>query len=160
MVKRSGGFGRALARGFLRTAVWLYRRSGGRIGGTMFGGPVLLLTTTGRRSGRSWTVPLLYQPDGDRWVIIASNGGSARHPAWWLNLRAQPDASVQIGRETVPVTAVEVTGAERDSLWRRMADMYRGYDRYAQQTTRTIPVVVLQKLRFERSTGDHSLPGC
>jgi deazaflavin-dependent oxidoreductase (nitroreductase family) len=113
----------------------------------MFGGPVLLLTTTGRRTGQSWTVPLLYQPDGDRWVIIASNGGNAKHPAWWLNLRAQPDASVQIGRERFPVTAVEAVGAERDSLWRRMADMYQGYDRYAQKTTRRIPVLVLQRRR-------------
>ncbi len=144
MAKRSGGFGKALARGFLRTAVWLYRRSGGKIGGKMFGAPVLLLTTTGRKSGRSWTVPLMYQTDGDRWVIIASNGGSARHPAWWLNLRSQPDASVQIGRQTYPVTAVETAGEDRERLWRRMADMYKGYDGYAQKTTREIPVVVLQ----------------
>ena len=145
MAKRSGGFGKPLARGFLRTAVWLYRRSGGKIGGTMFGGPVLLLTTTGRRSGRSWTVPLLYQPDDVRWVLIASNGGNAKHPAWWLNLQAQPEASVQIGREIYPVTAIEATGEEREVLWRRMADMYKGYDRYAQKTTRKIPVVVLQR---------------
>lgn len=145
MAERSGGFGKALTRGFLRTAVWVYRRSGGRIGGKMFGAPLLLLTTTGRKSGRSWTVPLMYQIDGDRWVIIASNGGSAKHPAWWLNLRSQPDASAQIGRETYPVTAVETTGEERERLWRRMADMYKGYDGYAQKTTREIPVVVLQR---------------
>jgi deazaflavin-dependent oxidoreductase (nitroreductase family) len=145
MAERSGGFGKALTRGFLRTAVWLYRRSGGRIGGKMFGAPLLLLTTTGRKSGRSWTVPLMYQVDRDRWVIIASNGGSAKHPAWWLNLRSQPDASAQIGRETYPVTAAETTGEERERLWRRMADMYKGYDGYAQKTTREIPVVVLQR---------------
>jgi deazaflavin-dependent oxidoreductase (nitroreductase family) len=125
--------------------VWLYRRSGGKIGGKMFGAPVLLLTTTGRKSGRSWTVPVMYQIDGDRWVIIASNGGSAKHPAWWLNLRSQPDASVQIGRETYPVTAAETAGEERERLWRRMADMYKGYDGYARKTTREIPVVVLQR---------------
>ena len=145
MAKRSGGFGRALTRGFLRTAVWLYRRSGGKLGGKMFGAPVLLLTTTGRKSGRSWTVPLMYQTDGDRWVIIASNGGSARHPAWWLNLRSQPDASVQIGRQTYPVTAVETAGEDRERLWQQMADMYKGYDGYARKTTRQIPVVVLQR---------------
>jgi deazaflavin-dependent oxidoreductase (nitroreductase family) len=143
MAKRSGGPGKAVARGFLRTAVWLYRRSGGKIAGKMFGAPLLLLTTTGRKSGRSWTVPLMYQPDGDRWVIIASNGGKANHPAWWLNLRARPAASVQIGRDVHPVTAVEATGDERERLWRRMADMYKGYDRYTEKTTRTIPVVVL-----------------
>lgn len=145
MAKRSGGFGRALTRGFLRTAVWLYRRTGGKLGGKMFGAPVLLLTTTGRKSGRSWTVPLMYQTDGDRWVIIASNGGSARHPAWWLNLRSQPDASVQIGRQTYLVTAVETAGEDRERLWRQMADMYKGYDGYARKTTRQIPVAVLQR---------------
>ena len=145
MAKRSGGFGGALARGFLRTAVWLYRRSGGKIGGKMFGAPVLLLTTTGRKSGRSWTVPLLYQTDGDGWVIIASNGGSARHPAWWLNLRSQPDASIQTGRETYQVRAVEAAGEERERLWRRMADVYKGYDKYARKTARQIPVVALRR---------------
>jgi deazaflavin-dependent oxidoreductase (nitroreductase family) len=78
-------------------------------------------------------------------VLIASNGGNAKHPAWMLNLRAQPDAFVQIGRETYPVTSVEASGEEREVLWRRMADMYKGYDRYAQKTTRKIPVVVLQR---------------
>jgi F420H(2)-dependent quinone reductase len=145
MAKRSGGLGKALVRGFLRTAVWTYRRTGGKVGGRMFGAPLLLLTTTGRRSGRSWTVPLMYQPDDDRWVIIASNGGNAKHPAWWLNLRAQPAASVQIGRDVHPVTAVEAVGDERERLWRRMADVYKGYDGYAQKTTRTIPVIVLRR---------------
>ncbi|MBM0224251.1 MULTISPECIES: nitroreductase family deazaflavin-dependent oxidoreductase [Micromonospora] len=124
--------------------MWLYRRSGGKLGGKMFGAPVLLLTTTGRKSGRSWTVPLMYQTDGDRWVIIASNGGSARHPAWWLNLRSQPDA-LQIGRQTYLVTAVETAGEDRERLWQQMADMYKGYDGYARKTTRQIPVVVLQR---------------
>jgi deazaflavin-dependent oxidoreductase (nitroreductase family) len=125
--------------------VWLYRRSGGKIGGKMFGVPVLLLTTTGRKSGRSWTVPLLYQTDGDGWVIIASNGGSARHPAWWLNLRSQPDASIEIGRETYQVKAVEAAGEERERLWRRMASAYKGYDGYARKTARQIPVVALRR---------------
>jgi len=134
-----------MARGFLRSAVWLYRRSGGKIGGRMFGAPLLLLTTTGRKSGRSWTVPLMYQTDGDGWVIIASNGGSPNHPAWWLNLRSRPEASVQIGRQTYPISAVEAAGEDRERLWRRMADMYKGYDGYAQKTTRQIPVVVLRR---------------
>jgi deazaflavin-dependent oxidoreductase (nitroreductase family) len=145
MAKRSGGLGKALTRGFLRTAVWVYRRTGGKIGGKMFGAPLLLLTTTGRKSGRSWTVPLMYQPESDGWVIIASNGGSPKHPAWWLNLRSQPDASVQIGRETYAITAVEAAGGQREQLWRRMADMYKGYDGYTQKTTRRIPVIVLQR---------------
>jgi deazaflavin-dependent oxidoreductase (nitroreductase family) len=144
MAKRFSGIGKALGRGFLRTAVWLYRRSGGKIGGSMRGAPVLLLTTTGRRSGRPWTVPLLYQTEGDQWVIIASNGGRPRHPAWWLNLQSQPNASVEVGRATYPVTAVETTGEQREQLWRRMADMYKGYDGYVRKTSRTIPVILLQ----------------
>jgi len=145
MAKRSGGFGKALARGVLRTAVWLYRRSGGKVGGKMFGAPVLLLTTTGRKSGRSWTVPLMYQTDGDRWVIIASNGGSPSHPAWFLNLRSQAQATVQVGRQTYAVTAETTGGEERARLWRSMAAMYKGYDAYAKKTTREIPVLVLQR---------------
>jgi F420H(2)-dependent quinone reductase len=87
----------------------------------------------------------MYQPEDDGWVLIASNGGSPRHPAWWLNLRSRPDAVVQIGRETYPVTAAEVDGADRERLWRRMADIYKGYDGYAQKTTRTIPVVRVRR---------------
>ena len=109
MARRSGGIGRAVGRTFLRAAVWLYRRSGGRVGGTMRGVPLLLLTTTGRRSGRPWTVPLMYQTDGDGWVLVASNGGSDRHPSWWLNLRSNPDASIQIGRELHRVSAADAT---------------------------------------------------
>ena len=111
----------------------------------MFGAPLLLLTTTGRKSGRPWTVPLMYQTDGDGWVIIASNGGSPNHPAWWLNLRSRPEASVQIGRQTYNVAAVAAVGGDRQRLWLRMADMYKGYDGYAQKTTREIPVVVLRR---------------
>jgi deazaflavin-dependent oxidoreductase (nitroreductase family) len=85
----------------------------------------------------------MYQTDSDRWVIIASNAGGPRHPAWWLNLRAQPEAAVQIGRETYQVTAVETAGEDRERLWRRMADMYKGYDAYARKTTRKLPVVLL-----------------
>ena len=111
----------------------------------MRGVPVLLLTTTGRKSGREWTVPVLYQTDGDRWVVVASAAGNPRHPAWWLNLRSHPDATVQIGRDTHPVHAAEVDGDERARLWRLMAAAYPAYDDYTRRTTRTIPVVVLRR---------------
>jgi deazaflavin-dependent oxidoreductase (nitroreductase family) len=137
--------GRTMARGFMRTAVWLYRRSGGRIGGRVRGASVLLLTTTGRRSGRPWTVPVMYQGEGDGWVVIASNGGSDRHPAWWLNLRARPEGTVQVGAETFPVAATRVSGAERERLWRKMADAYPGYDAYLKKTDRKMPVVLLTR---------------
>jgi F420H(2)-dependent quinone reductase len=134
-----------MARGFMRLAVWLYRRSGGKIGGSMRGVPVLLITTTGRRSGQPWTVPVLYTKDGDGWVVIASNGGSPRHPAWWLNLRANPDASIQVGKDVYAVTGKAATGAERDRLWHAMTDVYSGYKDYTRKTTRILPVVVLRK---------------
>lgn len=136
---------KAFTRGFLRLLVWLYRRSGGRIGGTMLGAPVLLLTTTGRRSGRPWTTPLIYQPDGDRFVIVASNGGADRNPGWWRNLRSQPDVTVQIGREVHPVKATTVTGTERDRLWELMVQVFKQYDTYQSRTTRQIPVVLLER---------------
>ena len=144
MAKR-GGPGKAIGHAVMGLLVWLYRRSGGRVGGTMKGAPVLLLTTTGRRSGRPWTNPVIYRPDGDGWVVIASNGGRPRHPAWWLNLRATPSATIEMGRETVAVTAAAATGAERDRLWRLMTAAYAGYDGYAAKTTRRIPVVRLRR---------------
>jgi len=134
-----------MAKTLMRVLVWLYRVSGGRIGGTMFGAPVLLLTTTGRRTGRPWTNPLMYQPDGDGYVIVASNGGSDRHPGWWLNLRKTPEATIQLGREVIPVTATRASGAERDRLFDMMVKAYKGYATYETKTTRKIPVIRLAR---------------
>ncbi len=135
--------GTALARTAMRVMVWLYRRTGGRIGGTVSGAPVLLITTTGRKSGRPWTNPVMYQRDSDGYVVIASNGGSPRHPGWFLNLRRDPEASIQVGREIVQVTAVQASGAERDRLFGLMTKAYKGFADYETKTTRTIPVVRL-----------------
>ena len=135
--------GTVFARTAMRMMVWLYRTSGGRIGGRMFGAPILLITTTGRRSGRPWTNPVMYQRDGDGYVVIASNGGSPRHPAWWLNLRSRPDATIQVGREVVRVTAVRASGAERERLLALMTNAYKGFADYEVKTTRKIPVVRL-----------------
>jgi deazaflavin-dependent oxidoreductase (nitroreductase family) len=139
------GLGKVAQRSATRFASWLYRRSGGSIAGKVKGVPLLLLTTTGRRSGRAWTVPVMYRPDGERLVVVASNGGADRHPAWWLNLRAQPRATVQLGRESFPVTAGEATGEERDRLWPLVVQSYGGYANYAKKTARQIPVVVLKR---------------
>ena len=141
----AGGPGKAMARGTMRTLVWLYRRSGGRVAGTMRGAPVLLLTTSGRRSGRPWTNPLIYQADGDGWILIASNAGNARHPGWFLNLRANPDATIEIGRDTYPVRARATSGEERERLWQKMVAVYAGYDGYTKKTTRQIPVLKLER---------------
>jgi F420H(2)-dependent quinone reductase len=133
------------SRGLMKSMVWLYRRSGGRVGGRMGQAPVALLTTTGRKSGRTWTTPVLYQPEGDGWVIIASAAGSPRNPAWYLNLKANPDATLEIGRDTYPVTAAEATDEDRERLWRKMTAVYPTYDEYQKKTTRRIPVLQLSR---------------
>jgi deazaflavin-dependent oxidoreductase (nitroreductase family) len=124
---------------------WLYRTSGGRIGASAGNIKNLLLTTTGRRSGESRTVPLAYLPDGGRWILVASNGGADRHPAWWLNLGREPRATIQLGREQIRVCAREAEGAERDRLWPLLTRYNPMYARYEKITARRIPVVVLER---------------
>jgi deazaflavin-dependent oxidoreductase (nitroreductase family) len=123
----------------------LYRLTGGKIAGKFRNAPVLLLTTTGRKSGQPRTNPLLYTDAGDNaYMVIASKGGSDHHPLWYLNLQANPLAQVTIGRQTLPVRARTAEGEEREQLWRRLANLNPGYDKYAQKTSRRIPVVVLE----------------
>jgi F420H(2)-dependent quinone reductase len=135
---------RAMMRLISGTHELWYRLSGGLIGGRFGHLPVLLLTTSGRKTGRKRTTPLVYLRDGNNLVVIASNGGSDRHPEWWLNLRAQPDAEVQVGPDTKAVVAVKAQGAERERLWREVVELYHGYDEYSRMTDREIPVVVLK----------------
>jgi len=104
---------------------------------------VLLLTTTGRRSGRTRTTPLTYFEDRNELVIVASNGGEDRPPAWWLNLREHPEATITIGTRSHSVTARAATDEEHERLWPTITTAYPGYAAYAQRTTRPIPVVVL-----------------
>ena len=128
--------------------VVLFRASGGRVGGRFRKiGPVLLLTTTGRKSGKQRTTPLLYAKDGEQYVIIASVGGAPRHPAWYLNLVHNPDATIQIETRRIAVNAQTATPEERTRLWAVVTEMYPGYDRYQAKTTREIPVVVLTPSR-------------
>ena len=125
-----------------------YRMTNGLVGGNVFGTKVLLLTTTGRKSGKRYTTPLSYVDDGDNLVIIASNGGSDRDPDWWRNLKTTGLATVQIGATHHDVQAEAAVGAERDRLWSEVTTrhpVYRGYER---RTKREIPVVVL-RLRAE-----------
>lgn len=122
----------------------IYRLTGGKVGGRVGKLPVLLLTTTGRKSGRPRTQPLAYTPAGDGHAVIASKGGAARDPLWYLNLSANPLAEITVGRETRKVRARDAQGEERERLWRALADLHPGYDRYAQKTSRRIPVVVLE----------------
>lgn len=120
-----------------------YRRTGGRIGGKLKGAPVLLLDHVGRKSGTQRTTPLLYLADGADLVVIASAGGREATPAWWVNLRAAPETTVQVGSERRRVRARVAGGEERERLWSRAADMFPDYDVYRQRTAREIPVIVL-----------------
>ena len=124
----------------------VYRLTGGKVGGKVGELSVLLLTTTGRKSGQPRTQPLLYAPAADGYAVIASKGGAPQHPFWYLNLESNPHAQVTIGRETHAVNARVTDGEERERLWRSLADHYPGYDKYAQKTTRQIPVVVLERV--------------
>jgi deazaflavin-dependent oxidoreductase (nitroreductase family) len=124
---------------------FLYRASGGRVGGTFRGAPVLLLTTTGRRSGKRRTLPLLYVEDGDRLALIASKGGAPEHPAWYRNLSANPDVEVEVGRTQRHMRARTAYGEERARLWERAVAMYAPYADYQEKTEREIPVVVLEE---------------
>lgn len=126
-----------------RVHVALYRASGGRIGGRFKVAPVLLLTTTGRKTGKRRTTPLLYGEDDGRYVIVASVGGAPRHPAWYLNLSGNPEATIQVGGRKVKVHAETAPPDERPRLWALMTGMYPGYDDYQAKTSREIPVVTL-----------------
>lgn len=126
-----------------RLHAWVYRRSGGRFLGRMGGQPVLLLQTTGRRSGRTRTTPVQYLADGETFVVVASNAGAARPPAWYLNLRANPHARVEVGPRTVDVRAQEVTGDERAELWQRLTAANRYLERAARKARRDLPLMAL-----------------
>jgi F420H(2)-dependent quinone reductase len=122
----------------------LYRVSGGRVGGRVWDLPVVLLTTTGRRSGKPRTVPLCSFRDGDDVVVIASYGGLDQPPAWWLNLEASPEAELQDGRTRRAVIARNAGPGERERLWAEVTSRAPGYLEYERRTTREIPVVILQ----------------
>ncbi len=126
---------------------WVFRTTGGRIGGRFGKAPVLLLTTAGRKTGRRRTTPLLYVQDGDSVVLVGSYGGNPRHPAWYLNLQKDPRCAVQTRRMKGEMRAEDVPGGpDRDRLWREFVAMYRGYANYEKKTTRVIPLVRLRKI--------------
>lgn len=133
-----------------KTHLAIQRLSRGRLLATVVGMPVLLLTTTGRRSGKSRTTPLTFLRDGTDLVVIASNGGSDRTPGWALNLQHEPRASVEIGAEKLGVTARTASAAERERLWSEITAAYSGYARYQERTTREIPVLLLSPLAEDR----------
>jgi deazaflavin-dependent oxidoreductase (nitroreductase family) len=127
-----------------RINVPVYRATKGRLGGTVSHAPVLLITTTGRRTGAQRTAPVLYIRDGERLIVIGSNAGNERAPAWSLNLKANPQAEVELRGERRLVTARLAQEPERGELWRKMNERYSGFEDYKAHTSREIPVFVLE----------------
>ncbi|HMA35350.1 MAG TPA: nitroreductase family deazaflavin-dependent oxidoreductase [Chloroflexia bacterium] len=109
------------------------------------GRPMLLLTTTGARSGRPHTTPMMFVPDGDQLIVIASNMGAPRHPDWYHNLVARPDVTVEVGAETYPATATPLTGAERERVWQQVIAAAPFFTEHQAKTTRLIPLIALTR---------------
>ncbi len=123
-----------------------FRTNGGKVGGIWEGRPLLLLTTTGAKSGQPRTHPMMYMRDGDRLFVFASKGGAPTNPAWYHNLLAHPEVTVEVGNEKFHAIARPVTGEERDKIYARWAQMYPQFGEYQQKTTRKIPVIELRRV--------------
>jgi deazaflavin-dependent oxidoreductase (nitroreductase family) len=122
-----------------------YVETDGRKGHRWSGVHTLLLTTRGRRSGKLRRTALIYGRDGDRYLVVASNGGAKKHPSWYLNLAESPEVSVQVGAETFTARALTATANERSRLWRSMTSIWPEYERYQAKTEREIPVMILER---------------
>jgi deazaflavin-dependent oxidoreductase (nitroreductase family) len=130
---------------FNRKLIAEYRANGGKVSGIFAGAPLLLLTTTGAKSGQPRVSPLAYTTDNGRWVVIASKGGAPTHPDWFHNLRANPEVTVEVGTETFPARATVVEGVERKRLFDQMAAKMPNFAEYQRNTTRQLPVIVLER---------------
>ncbi|MFC1419601.1 nitroreductase/quinone reductase family protein [Streptacidiphilus cavernicola] len=155
---------RALSRALLRGCNVVYRATGGLLGASWFGQPILLLTTRGRRTGRLRVNGLVFLRDADRYVVVASDNGARRNPGWYYNLLASGGGTVRYRREVFAVTAAEAEGAERARLWPLLLQVYGGYDRHqalaeragrAGRAGRRLPVMVLTPVSVPRA----SMPG-
>jgi deazaflavin-dependent oxidoreductase (nitroreductase family) len=125
---------------------FIYASTNGAIGGRIANCPVLLLTTKGRKTSKQRTIPLLYLADGDNVVLVASNGGATKHPAWYLNLQSNPEALIQVKGIKQRVRAESGSAEEKKRLWPLITKMYSGYKRYQEITSRDIPVVILRPI--------------
>jgi len=128
---------------FIAVNVWLYRLSDGRVMGRMGAAPILLLTTTGRKSARKRTVPLLYLEDHGAYVIVASLAGAPKHPAWFLNLEMNSRVEVQVRGRRYSANARRASPEEKVLLWPRLVSIYPAYEDYQARTARDIPVVIV-----------------
>jgi deazaflavin-dependent oxidoreductase (nitroreductase family) len=121
-----------------------FRANGGKVGGQFAGAPLLILHSTGAKSGQARIVPVMYQADGDNYAIFASKAGAPTNPDWYHNLVANPHASIEVGDKTLKVVAHVADGGTRDRLWSTQKERYPGFAEYEAKTDRQIPVVVLE----------------
>jgi deazaflavin-dependent oxidoreductase (nitroreductase family) len=128
-----------------RSIIEEFRTNEGKVGGMFANSTLLLLTSTGAKSGQPRISPLAYLPDGERFVIIASKAGAPTNPDWYHNLLAYPDATIEVGTDTIAVQATEVKGEERDQLYARMVERAPGFAEYQEKTSRKIPVIALER---------------
>jgi deazaflavin-dependent oxidoreductase (nitroreductase family) len=126
-----------------------FRKNHGKVGGNFEGAPLLLLHTTGRRSGKSLVNPVTYLRDGGRYLVFATKMGADTNPDWYHNLKAHPDTEIEVGDETVHVRAEEITGTEHDRLYARQASLYPAFAQYRRGTKRVIPVIALTPKRIK-----------
>jgi deazaflavin-dependent oxidoreductase (nitroreductase family) len=131
---------------FNRRVIEDFRANGGKVSGQFAGAPMLLLTTKGAKSGRTYTTPLVHTRDGDRIIIIASKAGAPKSPDWYHNLVANPIVTVEVGTEQFQAKAVVTAGAERERLYNAQAKQMPIFNEYRQKTTRQIPVIALERV--------------
>jgi deazaflavin-dependent oxidoreductase (nitroreductase family) len=135
----------SVARSWNEGIIEEFRANHGKVGGRFANTPILLLHHTGARTGAVRVNPLAYQTDGDRFVVFASKGGAPTNPDWYHNLRANPEATVEVGTETISVRARVTEGEERERLWSRTKEAIPGFAAYEERTPRQIPVIVLER---------------
>jgi deazaflavin-dependent oxidoreductase (nitroreductase family) len=121
-----------------------FRTNHGQVGGNFAGAPLLLLHSTGAKSGQERVHPMMYLADGDRYLVFASKAGAPTNPDWYHNVKAHPDVIIEVGTKTIVARAEEVVGEERDRLYAKQAELYPGFADYEAKTTRKIPVIALQ----------------
>ena len=132
---------------FLNAHASMYRLSGGKLGGKVGPNTILLLTTTGRKSKEKRTIPLGYFKDGDNFVITASNGGAAQNPGWYFNLKGDPHATIEVGKEKMEVTAEQADPEQKKRLWAKLVSVSPQYDGYTKKSNRDIPMMILHPSR-------------
>jgi F420H(2)-dependent quinone reductase len=138
--------GKWIFKQFMQLQISMYRRSGGKRMGSLRGMPLLLLTSVGRKTGKQHTTPVMYIHDGNNYVITASNGGEDKHPAWFLNLQAHPQTTIEVDGTTKSVMAHEASPEEKSHLWAELVKQAPFFDDYTKKTTRDIPMVILQPI--------------